>query len=173
MSLLHAVEENVAIGIVKEVYDEVKMMFGSVPEGLKLWSLNPEALQHHWEEIKKSLAKDVETQKFDTILRYLVSEIEGCEFCVGFNGGLLLNMFGMTQDELVTMAKEPKMAPLSEKQIALLLFALKVVRQSKEVSAEDIEHLKVLGITENEIFDVAHSATNLLVSDILLNAFKV
>lgn len=173
MCLLNLVEENVATGVVKEVYDEVKMMFGSVPEGLKSWSLNPEALKHHWEEIKKSLAKDVETQKFDTILRYLVSEIEGCEFCVGFNGGLLLNMFGMTQDGLVTMVKEPTMAPLSEKHIALLLFALKVVRQSKEVSAEDIEHLKALGITENEIFDVAHTATNLLVSDMLLNAFKV
>jgi uncharacterized peroxidase-related enzyme len=173
MSLLHAVEENSATGVVKEVYDEVRMMFGSVPEGLKLWSLNPETLQHHWEEIKKSLAKDVETQKFDTILRYLVSEIEGCEFCVGFNGGLLLNMFGMTQDGLATMVEEPQTAPLSEKQKGLLLFALKVVKESKKVSAEDIEQLKELGITENEIFDVAHSATNLLVSDMLLNAFKV
>jgi alkylhydroperoxidase family enzyme len=173
MSLLNAVEENVATGVVKEVYDEVKTMFGSVPEGLKLWSLNPETLQHHWEEIKKNLAKDVETQKFDTILRYLVSEIEGCEFCVGFNAGLLLNMFGMTQDELATMTKEPKMAPLGEKQTALLLFALKVVRQSKEVNVEDIEHLKAFDITEKEIFDVAYLATNLLVSDMLLNAFKV
>lgn len=173
MSLLNTVEENVTTGVVNQVYDEIKTMFGGVPAGLKLWSFNPEALKGHWEEIKKSLASDIETQKFDTILRYIISEAQGCEYCVGFNAGMLINMFGMTQDELFSIVKEPSTAPLNDKHKALLLFALKVVGNSKEVNAEDIEKLKRLGITEKEIFDVAYSATHLVMSDTLLNTFKV
>jgi uncharacterized peroxidase-related enzyme len=173
MGLLHVMEENVATGVVKEVYDEIKTAFGTVPAGLKLWSFNPEAFKAHWEDIKKSISNDVETQKFDTILRYIISEAEGCEYCVGFNAGLLINMFGMTQDELLAIVKEPSSAPLSNKHKALLLFALKVVGASKDVSAEDIESLKALGVTEKEIFDIAYTATHLVMSDTLLNAFKV
>ena len=173
MSLLHTVEENVATGVVKEVYDELKGMFGTVPDGLKLWSLKPEALQHHWEEIKEGFAKDAEAQKFDAVVRYLVSEAEECEYCVGFNGGLLINMFGMTQDELALMIKEPQTAPLGEKQKALLLFALKVVKQTKDVNSEDIAKLKALDISDKEIFDIAYTATSLVMGDMLMNVFKV
>ena len=173
MSLLNTVEENDATGVVKEVYDEMRNMFGAVPAGLKLWSLKPEALQHHWEEIKKGFAQDSQTQKFNAIMRYLISEVEGCEYCVGFNGGLLINMFGMTQDELALMIKEPQTAPLEEKHKALLLFALKVVKHANDINSEDIQKLKALGISDKEIFDMAFSATSLVMSDALLNVFKV
>jgi uncharacterized peroxidase-related enzyme len=173
MSLLNAVEEDVATGIVKEVYDEIKAAFGTVPAALKLWSFNPEALKVYWEDIKKSMSSDVETQKFDTILRYLISEVEACEYCIGFNAGMLINMFGMTQDELLAMVADPSSAPLNEKDKALLVFALKVVRASKDVSAEDIEKLKALDITETEIFTIAQKSTQMVMSDTLLNAFKV
>ncbi len=173
MSLLHVMEENVATGTVKEVYDEIKSVFGTVPTGLKLWSFNPEALKVHWEDIKKSMANDVETQKFDAIMRYLISEAEACEYCIGFNAGLLINMFGMTQEELLVTLKDPSVAPLNDKHKALLLFALKVVKTSKEVSAEDIEKLKALGISEQEIFNIAYTATHMVMSDTLLNTFKI
>ncbi|MDD5161098.1 MAG: hypothetical protein PHI47_13690 [Sulfuricurvum sp.] len=172
MGLLNTVDENTATGVLKEVYTEIKSMFGEVPDGLKMWSFNPEALQSYWSDIKKGFAKDSETQKFETILRYIIAEAEACETCIGFNAGMLINMFGMTQDELLLITKEPTLAPLNDNHKALLLFALKVVRQSKEVSSEDIENLKALGISETEIFDIAYTVTHMVMSDTLLNAFK-
>ena len=58
MCLLTIVEENDATGVVKATYDEIKGMFGTVPSGLKMWSLLPDGLQHHWEGIKTSFVKD-------------------------------------------------------------------------------------------------------------------
>ncbi|MDD5212031.1 MAG: hypothetical protein PHV62_06415 [Sulfuricurvum sp.] len=173
MCLLNIVEENDATGVVKAMYDEIKGMFGTVPAGLKMWSLLPDGLQHHWEVIKTSFAKDMETQKFETVLRYLVSEAKACEYCLGFNAGMLINNFGMTHDEVILMAKEPKTAPLNDTQKTMLLFALKVANEPNEVNSDDIEALRAQGMSDKAIFELAHQTTHLVMADALLSVFKV
>lgn len=173
MCLLNTVEENDATGVVKAAYDEIKGMFGTVPAGLKMWSLLPDGLQHHWEGIKTSFVKDMETQKFETVLRYLVSEAKECEYCLGFNAGMLINNFGMTQDELIAMVKDPSTAPLDEKHKSILLFALKVANEPKAINSADIDELRALNMSDKAIFELSYMTSYLVMSDALLTAFKV
>jgi len=173
MCLLNTVEENDATGVVKVTYDEIRGVFGAVPAGLKMWSFMPDGLQHHWEAIKTSFAKDIETQKFETVLRYLISEAKECEYCLDFNAGMLINNFGMTQDDLSRIVKDPQSSLLSEMQKTLLMFALKVANQPKEVSGVDIEALRALNMSDKEIFELAYQTTHLVMADALLTAFKV
>lgn len=173
MCLLNTVDENSATGVVQEVYSEAKGMFGSVPAGLKMWSLMPEGLQHHWEAIKTSFAQDIETQKFETVLRYLISEAKGCEYCLGFNAGLLINNFGMTHDELILMAKNPETAPISDAQKTLLLFALKIANEPTAVNSADIDKLRAMNMSEKAIFELSYMTSYLVMADALLTAFKV
>ena len=173
MSLLHIPTSQTATGEVKEIFEEIQSMIGMLPNGIRLWSASPEALKVQWDGIKKGFSKDAESIKLAAIIRYLMSNENECTYCIGFNGGMLMNMHGMSQDELLAMKKDPSKAPLGEKNKALLLFAIKAVNDADAVNAEDIEALKKLGITEEEMFDIVKSASHMFVVNTLFRTFKV
>ena len=173
MSLLNIPTVENATGEVKEIFDEIQNAFGMVPNGIKLWSANPEALRGQWNHIKQRMSKDQEDQKLHTIIRYLVSGEGGCNYCIGFNGGMLINMYGVTQDELIAMKDKPSAAPLDKKNKALLVFAMKAIKDAESITAGDISLLKSLDITEMEMFDIVHAASHMLVVNTLFKTFKV
>jgi uncharacterized peroxidase-related enzyme len=173
MSLLKTVEPNEAQGRVKKVYDEIQDTFGTIPDGIQLWSVNPKAVEAQWEHIKEVLSMDKDSQKLHTIIRYLMSESNGCEYCIGFNGGMLINMFGMSPQELQTMKEKPNTAPLNEKNKQLLLFALKAVKNAHAITSDDIAKLEDSGLTQTQIFDIVKSAAHMYVVNILFDTFKV
>ena len=173
MSLLTLATPENATGEVKKIFDEIQSMFGMVPNGIRQWSANPQALRVQWESIKVRLSKDKEDQKLHAMIRYLVSDESHCVYCTGFNGAMLINMYGLSQDELIDLQKNPAAAVLSEKNKSLLLFALKSIKNPDAVNEEDINHLKELGISEIEMFDIVHVASHMLVVNTLFKTFKV
>ena len=173
MSLLKIATVETATGEVKEIFNEIQSAFGMVPNGIRLWSMNPERLKMAWDNIKELHSKDEDTQKLHTIIRYLISEAEDCKYCIGFNGNMLINIYGMSQDSLLEMSKNPSMAPLGNKNKALLLFALKAAENSDAVNIEDINALKELNISEKEMYDIVYYASQMHVVDTLFKTFKV
>ena len=173
MSLLKLPTVENATGEVKEIFEEIQSAFGMVPNGVKQWSASPRALKMQWDNIKLRLSKDKEDQKLHTIIRYLVSDESNCKYCTGFNGGMLINMFGVSQDELVALQNDYTTAPLDEKNKALLLLAMKSIKDADSVDANDIKTLSKLGISEEEMFDIVHAAAHMLVVNTLFKTFKV
>ena len=173
MSLLNIPTTQTATGDVKKIFDEIEEAFGSVPNGIRLWSANPQALEMQWHQIKQTLSKDQEHQKLQTIIRYLVSEANDCAYCVGFNGGMLINYYGFSQDLLQEIKTSPEKAPLDAKNKALLLFAMSSLKNPHAITQEDVDALKDQGISEIEIFDIVHSASHMLVVNTLFETFKV
>lgn len=173
MSLIRTVDPQQAEGTVASIYNEVREMFGFVPNGLKLDSVNPERMEQHWRAIGTTLRHPSLSQTFFTCVRYLVSEAQRCEYCIGLNAGMLINMHGADPDTVKRMAADPTLAPLDEKEKALLLFALRMTRDSNSSSPEDIEALKNAGCSEREIYDAVSNAAHMVAGDIVLNAFKV
>lgn len=173
MSLLNLPTVENATGDVKKIFDEIQSIFGMVPNGIRQWSINPRALQAQWNSIKIVLSKDPEDQKLYTMIRYLVSDENSCTYCTGMNAAALINMFEVSQDELVQLQKDPASANLNEKHKAMLLFAIQSVKDADSVTDKDVEKLKFLGATEIEIFDVVHAASNMLVINTLFKTFKV
>lgn len=173
MSLLNTPTVENATGEVKEIFDEIQEAFGMIPNGITLWSASPNALRGQWDSIKVRMSKDQENQKLHTIIRYLVSGESDCTYCVGFNGGMLMNYYGVSQDELIAIKENPSDAPLDEKNKALLLFAMKSIKDADSVTKDDIALLKELGITEMEMFDIVHAASHMLVVNTLFKTFKV
>jgi len=173
MSLLKTVAVNEADGKVKEIYDEIQNTFGQIPNGIQLWSMDPKALEDQWSHIKETLSMDKDTQKLHTILRFLTAKDVDCKYCVGFNAGMLINMFGMNMDELEGMKKSPLQAPLNEKNKELLVFTLKALKNAHEVNSRDIEKLEKLGLNQMEIFDTVRRASHMLVVTTLFDTFKV
>jgi len=173
MSLLNIPTVENATGDVKEIFEEIQGIFGMVPNGISIWAANPTALRDQWNHIKETMSKDKESQKLHTIIRYLVSEESNCTYCVGINGSMLMNKFNVSQNELTAMKDDPSSAPLNIKNKALLVFAMKAIKNADAVNSDDINKLKGLGINETEIFDIVHAASHMLVVDTLFKTFKV
>ena len=173
MSLLKLPTQENATGEVKEIFLEVEALFSMVPNGLRLWSANPKALRLQWNHIKEVMSKDEDTQKLHALIRYLVSNKNGCEYCIGLNKGMLINFYAMKEEQINEIESDLNRAPLNEKNKALLSFAMKSVRNPESVNSEDLAQLKLLNISEIEMFDIAHAAAHMLVINTLFETFNV
>ena len=173
MSLLHIPPVEEATDDVKKIFSEIENAMGKVPNGLKLWSISPRALKAQWAGIKSIMSRPKEEQKLYTIIRYLASDENGCTYCIGLNGGMLINYYGVTQDELIAMQKDPASAPLDEKNKALLLFAMKAIKDADSVNEKDITRLSKLGVSEEEMLNIVLAASHMFVVNTLFKTFKI
>jgi len=64
-------------------------------------------------------------------------------------------------------------APLDDKEKALLLFVLKALENPHSVTAEGVENLRELGLSDQQIFDAVNSGATMRAGNILFDAFKV
>jgi len=76
--------------------------------------------------------------------RYLVSPEANCTFCIDMNEGFLANM-GIDLEQVRAARNHPELAPVDNKEKALMLLALKSVEAPEEVSLSDIQSVRDLG----------------------------
>jgi len=158
---------------VKTVYAEIKAAFGIVPEPIKGLSLNPAMLRNTWEMYKIMGSNKAFSPKTTTMMRYLVAEANHCEYCVGFNKGMMFNIFKMSEDEINALQKDPSTAKLDEKQKAMLLFMLKSTSHPTDVNQADIDALKKLGWSEQDIMEGVKQATEMVATSLFIDTFKI
>ena len=158
---------------VKVVYTEIKAAFGIVPEPIKGLSLNPAMLRNTWEMYKIMGSNKHFSPKTTTMMRYLVAEANHCEYCVGFNKGMLMNIFKLNEDEINTLQKDPNTANLENKQKAMLLFMLKSTSHPSQVNQANIDALKKLGWSEKDIMEGVKQATEMVATSLFIDTFKI
>lgn len=172
-SLLSFTSEKDATGLVKEVYDEIKVKWGFVPVVIQQYSLNPKLLKAQW-DLYSTLGENKNFDpKMQAMARMLISEKSGCDYCIGLNKGMLLNMFKVPMDELATLVKDPSTAKLNAKSKAMLLFMLKAANTPHDTTAGGIDNLKKLGWSDKDIFEGVKSAANMVSGAIVIDALKI
>jgi uncharacterized peroxidase-related enzyme len=173
MSLLTTVSVKDAKGRIKEIYDEIENIWGYVPKGMELWSVNEEAFQMHWSAIKRTMSKSEEDRKLYTMIRFLVSDKNSCSYCSGMNEGILINHFGVNKDALLAMKDDVATAPLSQIRKLLLIFAVKSIENPDAIGQNDINGLKYLGLKDSDIFEAVRYAGYMSLVNTLFRTFKV
>ena len=165
--------EKDATGDTKAVYEEIKNAYGIVPEPIKAFSHNPKLLRNKWESYKLAGENTNFSPKMTAMMRLLVAEKNDCEFCVGFNKGMLINVFKLPIDEINALQKDPTNAKLEAKQKEMLLFMLKSANSPHSVTKKDISALKKLGWSETDIMEGAHQATDMVAISLFIDTFKI
>jgi alkylhydroperoxidase family enzyme len=106
-------------------------------------------------------------------IRLLVSERHDCQYCVGMNESMLVNMAGIPAEAVLAAKRNPEAAPLPENEKAMLLAVLKAVETPKMLDVSDLDRLRDFGWGEGDILDaINHGARNVAI-DIMFNAFKI
>ncbi len=173
MSILNTVMPEQAQGPVAELYSTFEKQIGFIPNAFKLASVSPQMLQQHWEYIGYYMQHPNLSKVLTTLIRLLVSQKVDCEYCVNLNTALLVNEAGVPAEDVAAIKADPTKAPLDEKEKALLMFVLDAVADPHGVSQSELEKLRELGCSEQEIYDALNHGARQVGLDIMLNAFKV
>jgi len=172
MTLIKLIEKEEATGRVAEIYETMINTMGFIPNAFKVFSPSEHVLNQQFSNLGYFMRHKSLGGKLLAFIRLLVSETEQCKYCVGMNSGILLQ-YGVLPDLLARIKEDPAKAPLEDKELALLLFVLKVVKDSNAIQQEDIDALRILGWTEGDIMDATYHGTTQAGVDKIFNAFKI
>jgi uncharacterized peroxidase-related enzyme len=172
MAILNLVEKEVATGRVAEIYESMMNNMGFIPNAFKVFSPSAHVLDKQFANLGYFMRHKTLGGKLLAFIRLLVSEQEECKYCVGMNTGILLQ-YGVLPDAIAEIKADPSKAPLEENELAMLLFVLKVIKDSNSITQEDVNKLKALGWTDADILDATYHATSQVGADKIFNAFKI
>ena len=173
MSIIATVSPEQASGRVAEIYGQMQQAIGRVPNAFQMFSISPTVLENQWQSTGYYFQHPRLGLPLLASIRMLVSQANNCDYCIGFNEGLLIQRAGFTVDQTAAMKRDPATAPLPDKDKALLLFALKATRTPLSVVRTDIDALLGLGWTEQDVFEAVYHAARNVAADIVFNTFKI
>lgn len=173
MTLVATVAPESATGPVAAIYAEMIQTIGRVPAAFALYSASPMLLQQQWDFLKHYFHHPTLGGPLLAALRLCVSREFECDYCIGINGGFLVNWFGWTPEQVEALKRDPADNTLDEKDRAMLAFALNTVKSPQAVAASDLDALRSLGWSDGDILEGATHAARNVSADFLLNAFKV
>jgi alkylhydroperoxidase family enzyme len=80
---------------------------------------------------------------------------------------------GMTEEDIEKMVADPSLAPLEDKDRALLSFVTEAIKDPDAVGQEDMDHLRDLGWADSDILEAMAHGANMVASGILMKTFKM
>jgi uncharacterized peroxidase-related enzyme len=173
MPLIATVKPQDATGDVAKVYSEIEKLRGKVTSNAKLFSVSPELLKHQMAFIMYYMKQEELSPQLLACIRMLVSDKNGCTYCIDFNASMLINTFGWLPKEVEATRQNPINAKLDDKEKSMLLFVVKSVKTPREVCAEDIQKLRDIGYSDNVIFDAVYLGAKMSAIDIIFDTFKI
>jgi len=172
MALIKLVEKEDATGRVAEIYETMMNTMGFIPNAFKVFSPSEHVLDKQFGNLGYFMRHKTLGGKLLAFIRVLVSEREQCNYCVSMNSGILLQ-YGVLPDLLAEIKLDPTKAPLEGKELAMLLFVLKVVTASNSIQQDDVDKLKEFGWSDADILDATYHGTTQVGVDKIFNAFKI
>ncbi len=157
---------------VEALYQPIKQMLGMVPSAIKLFGISPFLLEEHVNNIGYFMQHPTLSPPLLAMIRLLVAKEKHCAYCITLNEGMLIEA-GFELEALRAAQKTPSLAPLNEKEKALLLLVLKATNTSHEINEADMQVVRELGWTDFDIFDAVNHGAIAMAIDIVLDTFKV
>lgn len=157
---------------VDAIFAQVEEHLGFVPEPLKLYAISPPLLEAFVANVNYFRGGTSLPPVLTSMIRYLVSERAGCQFCIDLNEGFL-DSLGVDLEQARAATKDPDKAPLEMREKHLMQIALQAVDSARTVDEAAITEARTLGWSDREIFDaVAQAASNRALNHVL-GAFRV
>ena len=155
MTFITVVPECEAEGAAKALYEGAKARFGFVPNMAKAFSHRPEVWQA-WGALLESIKSRLEPRRYELVTLAAAQELRS-SYCMLAHGSILVRDFFSNGDMEAIINKTPA-ENLEEGDRAVMQFAQKLVRDASSVTESDIENLRKVGLTDDEIFDIAGAA---------------
>lgn len=155
MSWIKEIDESEAEGLLKEVYSEVKGERGKVSNVMKAQSLDPGAMQAHlglYLSVMFAGHGDITPEQRE-IIATVVSAVNGCEYCANHHAQAL-NHYWKDEKAVGELMESYETYTLPTVDREIVNYAVKLTRSPNEVGKTDIEALREVGLSDEDILRV-------------------
>ncbi len=144
-----------ATGLRKALYEELERVRGKgkVSNLFKAYSAFPELGMANLRRLMALLGQGSLSVKFKEAVMTALAEINRCDYCVSFHATALRGAGASDAEVQAALSFDAKGIGLSEKEQALFEYALKANGDPHAMAREDIEALRVHGVTDGEIVE--------------------
>ncbi len=155
MSWIKEIEEGEADDELAAIYDDLVKKRGKVANILKVHSLNPNAMQSHMDLYMSIMfARTGITRPESEMIATVVSQANSCEYCKNHHGGSL-NRYWKDDDKVGALTRGYQNIGLSEREVVMLDYALKLTKTPGQMEEADVEKLRKHGLDDKAVLNLA------------------
>lgn len=151
MSYITTPSEEAAEGTVRELYDADRAHYGYVPNFAKVFSLRPEVYQA-WAGLNGAIKSGMALRTYE-LATLAAARTRRSSYCSLAHGKVLRDKF-FAPGALAQIADDHHTAGLDPIDVAVMDFADRVAEAPTRITAEDIDALRDVGLSDQDIFDV-------------------
>lgn len=155
---LQTVSEEDATGSIAEIYAAQRAQLGFVMSAAKCFTTRPDLLPLYTEFSGKLRDGFSLGQRGWRLITLIAAKQVPSTYCSFVYSKQLVDDLG-SKETVAAVQRDFRTAGLSEKEVGMLAFAEKVALDASRVSEDDIDGLRGLGFTDQEIFDIALCAS--------------
>ena len=163
----HVDRENAA-GIMKVIYD---IFPGQIPGPLLVKSIVPELAEATLQALKIGALGKIIPSAVSGAIRFVMAVRMHADYCIKFNGDGLLTA-GFAREDLDGLGKSAACGKFSDRENALIKFAVESVQSPEAVDENAFNAIKELGCTDQEILAAVSDAADALSGLTLFQVFK-
>jgi uncharacterized peroxidase-related enzyme len=155
MTFIETIPEEDAAGTVAEVYASDRERFGRLPNFTQAFSLRPEVYTA-WLGLNGAIKAGMDLRRYELATVAAARRLRS-SYCMLAHGSILAEQF-LGSDTVREIAADPGAAGLDAVDVAVIELAEKVAGDATAVTQDDIDRLRSLGLTDEDILGVVVAA---------------
>ena len=155
MTFIETVPEEQAEGATAQMYATDTEAFGHLPNFTQAFSHRP-AVYAAWRQLSGAIRSGMDLRRYELATIAAAVQLRS-SYCVLAHGSVLIDQV-LDADAVTELVSDHHHAGLSGVDIVVMDLAEKVADDATSVQQGDIEHLRSLGLTDEEIVDVVLAA---------------
>lgn len=160
MSYIEIINESDADGLLAEQYERFGNADGTVDNVLKVHSLNPASLEAHCALYVQSCHRPSPVTRAEReIVGVIVSMLNKCTYCLTHHAAGLRKLLPEHRKHIADDLIKGTTTTLTDREASIAAYATALTTDPATISQEDIDQLRLVGLTDREILDVAQVAS--------------
>ena len=155
MTFIETIPEAEAEGAVAEVYASERERLGRLPNFTQAFSLRPEVYTA-WLELNGAIKAGMDLRRYELATVAAARRLRS-SYCMLAHGTILAERF-LGVDTVRDIAADPSSSGLDAVEVAVMGVAEKVAGDATAVTQDDVDRLRSLGLTDEDILGVVVAA---------------
>ena len=155
MTFVETVREKEATRATAEMYAADKEAFGHLPNFTRAFSHRP-AVYAAWRELNGAIKSNMDLRRYELATVAAARQLRS-SYCALAHGSVLIDKF-LDADSVKAIVADHRRAGLSETDVAVMDLAEKVADDASSIQQGDIDRLRSLGLSDEEVTDVILAA---------------
>jgi len=156
VTFIDTVAESDASGAAAELYATEEEAFGFLPNFVRAFSLRPE-VYGAWKQLNGAVKAGMDLRRYELATLAAASRLRS-SYCTMAHGAVLMDRGFLAPDAVRAAVSDHRSAGLDAADVAVMDLAAKVTTDATSVEQADIDRLRSLGLSDQEILDVVLAA---------------